>query len=180
MEDTSVNEAKKLFDANFFGTLEVTRACMPHLIKSCGIIVNISSVAGVLTVPFQGMYCAGKAALEAASEALRLEAAPYKVRVCIVEPGDTKTDFTQNRVWTDEARGSKYESVMKKSIEKMEHDEQNGAPPEAVAKVVCKMLHRKNPPVRRAVGASYKILLFLKRLLPDRLVMWILSLMYAK
>lgn len=179
VEDTSTDEAKSLFDVNFFGVLSTVRACMELLAESRGIIINISSVAGRLTIPFQSMYSAGKAAVEAASEALRMETKPYGVRVCIVEPGDTKTDFTQNRTWSEAARGSKYESRMKVSVKKMEHDEQNGAPPEAVAKTVYNMMCRKNPPVRRAVGFSYQLLLFLKRLLPDRLVLWILGKMYA-
>ena len=179
VEDTSAGEAQSLFDANFFGVLRTTRACMPLLAESCGIIVNISSVAGRLTIPFQSMYSAAKAAVEALSEALRMEAKPYGVRVCVVEPGDTKTDFTENRIWSEQAHGSKYESRMQASIKKMEHDEQNGAPPEAVAKAVYNMIARKNPPVRCTVGLSYKLLVFLKRLLPDRLVLWILGKMYA-
>ena len=179
VEDTSIEESKALFDALFFGSLRTVRAAFGLLSKSRGIIVNISSVAGVLSIPFQGMYSAGKAALEAASEALRMEAAPYGVRVCIIEPGDTKTEFTANRTYAKASEGSKYEAVMKKSVAKMEHDEQNGAPPEAVAKLVCKVLGKKKPPVRRAVGFSYQILVFLKRLLPDRLILWILGKMYA-
>lgn len=179
VQDTSDKEAKALFDANLFGTLTVIRKSFDLLAQNKGIIINISSVAGVLTVPFQGMYSASKAAMEAASEALRMEAAPYGVRVCAVEPGDTKTEFTQNRIWAQNAHGSKYEKTMKASIKKMERDEQNGVPPQKVAQTVYKMIKRKNPPVRRAVGFSYQLLVFLKRLLPERFVLWILRKMYA-
>ena len=179
IEDTSREEVAKLFEANFFGSLNVIRAATPLLSQSNGIIINISSVAGVLTIPFQGMYSASKAAMEAISEALRMEVKPFGVRVCIIEPGDTKTEFSRNRISVQNSRGSKYENTMKASIEKMERDEQNGAPAEDVAKLVCKMIKRKNPPMRKAVGFSYQTLVFLKRFLPDRLVLWILGKMYA-
>lgn len=179
IEDTSHEEVAKLFDANFFGTLNVIRASTALLIKNKGIIVNISSVAGVLTVPFQGMYSATKAAMEAISESVRMEIKPYGVRVCLIEPGDTKTEFTQNRILVKNSKGSKYEETLAASIDRMAKDEQNGAPPEDVSDLVFKMIKRKNPPMRKAVGFSYQILVFLKRFLPDRLVMWIIAKMYA-
>ena len=179
VEDTSAEEAKALFDANFFGYLSTIRAAFPFLEESRGIIINISSVAGVLTIPFQSMYSAGKAAVEAVSEALRMEVKPRGVRVCVVEPGDTKTGFTDSRIFTEKSKNSHYAERMKASVARMEHDERNGVPPEKVADVVYKMIKKQNPPVRRAVGFSYKLLLFLKRLLPDRLVLWILGKMYA-
>ncbi len=179
VEDTSAKEAMWQFDVNYFGMLRTVRAFFDMLMKKEGIIINVSSVAGVLSIPFQGQYSASKAALEAASEALRMEVKPYGVRVCLVEPGDTKTEFTQNRTWSEAAEGSRYEKTMKASIQKMEHDEQNGVSPAKVAEVVWKMMQKKNPPVRKAVGLSYQILIFLKRLLPDKLVLWILGKMYA-
>ncbi len=179
VEDTSHEEELKLFDVNFFGPLRVMRASLDLLKKNKGIIVNISSVAGILSIPFQSGYSAGKAAMEAVSEALRMEIKPFGVRVCLVLPGDTKTEFTRNRIMVKKASDSIYEKRMMSSIEKMEHDEQNGAPPEDVAKVVCNMIKRKNPPIRKVVGFSYQLLVFLKRFLPDRLVLWILGKMYA-
>ncbi len=179
VEDTSTKEAMWQFNVNYFGVLTTVRAFFELLMTKRGIIINISSVAGVLSIPFQGQYSASKAALEAATEALRMEAKPYGVRVCLVEPGDTKTEFTQNRVWAEAAQGSRYEKTMKASVEKMEKDEQNGVSPDKVADVVVKMINKKNPPVRSTVGFSYKLLVFLKRLLPDRLVLWILGKMYA-
>ena len=80
VEDTSHEEAHALFDANFFGPLRVIRESLPQLKKGRGTIINISSVAGILTIPFQSKYSASKAAVEAVSEALRMEVAPYGVR----------------------------------------------------------------------------------------------------
>ncbi len=179
IEDTSHTEAKILFDTNFFGTLSTIRSAVNLLREAHGIIINISSVAGILYIPFQGIYSASKAAMEAISESLRMELAPDDVRVCLIEPGDTQTDFAGNRKWVKKAVGSRYESRLKASIDKMEKDELNGASPEKAAKLIYKMIHKKNPPVRRAVGFSYQLLLFLRRFFPDRVIVWILGKMYA-
>jgi len=179
VEDTSYEEMQFQFETNFFGSMQMTNACLNMLRDSKGIVVNVSSVAGVLSVPFQGMYSASKAALEAATEALRMEVKADGIRVCMIEPGDTKTEFTSNRVMVQNAADSRYKDVMESSIKKMEKDEQNGTPPKTAAKLVCKMIDKKNPPVRRAVGFSYQVLVFLKRILPDKLVLWLIGKMYA-
>jgi short-subunit dehydrogenase len=97
----------------------------------------------------------------------------------MIEPGDTKTEFTSNRVMVQKAADSRYKDIMTASVQKMEKDEQNGTSPQTAAKLVYKMINKKNPPVRRAVGFSYQFLVFMKRLLPDKLILWILGKMYA-
>jgi len=178
VEDTSLEEAKAQFDVNFFGALNVSRAAIPELVKTKGIIVNIGSVAGSLPIAFQGMYSASKAALASLSATMRLELAGDGVRVCLVEPGDTRTGFTKSRTFAKGCEDSRYRERMKKSVSRMERDERNGAPPRKVAKVVWSMMRRKNPPVRRSVG-YYELLLFAKRLLPVRVVLWVLGKMYG-
>jgi short-subunit dehydrogenase len=179
IEDTSHEEALAQFDTNFFGVMRTIRYATKYLVETKGIIINISSVAGLLSIPFQSMYTASKAALEALSETLKMELKQDGVRVCLVEPGDTKTSFTDNRIWAQNAKNSRYKERLIASIEKMEKDERNGAPPEKVAKTVCRMIKKKNPPIRRVVGFSYQFLVFLKRFMPDRLVIWALTKLYA-
>lgn len=178
LEDLAPDEANYQFDTNFFGALNMCREALPELRKTKGIIINISSVAGILSIPFQALYSASKAALEAMSEALRLEVRPFGVRVCLVEPGDTRTSFTASRLVAANV-GAGYAERLKASVERMEKDEQNGAPPEAVAKVVCRLAGKKNPPVRKAVGFVYKLFLFANRLLPSRLKVWVIGLLYG-
>lgn len=181
IEDTSMEEAQKQFDINFFGTLRMIRHVLPVMRRQgWGKIIVIGSVAGVISIPYQSMYSASKFALEALVEALRHEAAPFGVKACLVEPGDTRTGFTSSRIIAGAAgKDSPYDSRFRKSLARMEHDEQNGAPPEDVARVVHRMILRKNPPVRRTVGFGYKAILILKRLLPSRLVEKLVGKLYA-
>jgi NAD(P)-dependent dehydrogenase (short-subunit alcohol dehydrogenase family) len=178
LEDLLPDESYYQFDTNFFGALNMCRAALPALKKTKGIIISISSVAGILSIPFQALYSASKAALEAMSEALRLEVKPFGVRVCLVEPGDTRTSFTSSRIVAANTSPD-YEERLKASVARMAKDEQNGAPPEAVAKVVCKLAGMKNPPVRKAVGFVYKLFIFANRLLPSRLKLWVIGLLYG-
>ncbi|KAJ5134308.1 hypothetical protein N7526_005673 [Penicillium atrosanguineum] len=94
--DTSIAEAKKLFDVNFFGALEMTQVFSPMLIKAEGCIVNNSSVGGRFPIPFIGTYQATKAALIQTSEVLRLEVAPLNVRVLTLITGGITTNFLAN------------------------------------------------------------------------------------
>ena len=178
VEDTSEEEALIQFRANFFGTHNMCRAALPALRESRGIIVNMSSVAGVLSIPFQAMYSASKAALEAMTQALRLEVRGMGVRVTLVEPGDTRTGFTQARVLTRN-QSERYRETLQNSVKRMEHDEQNGATAASVARVVCQLVHSKHPPVRKAVGVQYKLILLLNRFFPDFLREKIVALLYA-
>lgn len=178
IEETSDEEAFSQFDTNFFGIHRMCKSVLPIMrSQGKGLIVNIGSVAGLIAVPYQSMYSASKYAIEAFTDALRLEVKQFSIRAVVVEPGDTKTGFTDNRYFSE---GSKKSSYMgsKSSIDKMIHDELNGPGPEQIANIVVKLTTRKNPPVRVTVGFVYKVFAMLKRLLPSRLVEFILSKMY--
>lgn len=91
--DAGAEGLRAQFEVNVFAVMDLTQACLPLLLKSKGLIVNIGSVSGVLTTPFAGVYCASKAALHSLSDALRMELAPLGVRVLTVQPGAIDTGF---------------------------------------------------------------------------------------
>lgn len=181
VEDTTTDEAIRQFDTNFFGVHRMCRAVLPVMRKQRrGLIINISSVAGFVSIPFQSMYSASKYALEAMTEALRIETKPFGVKVVLVEPGDTKTGFTKSRCFAAAAdKDSDYRERFTKSINVMIKDETNGASPASIAKIVSKVVRMKSPPVRITVGMSYKMVAFLKRVVPARFAEFIISRIYA-
>lgn len=181
LEDTTVEEAKWQFETNFFGAFRMIRGVLPVMRKQGGgRIIVVSSVAGAISIPYQAMYSASKFALEGLVEALRLETAPFGLKASLVLPGDTKTGFTSGR---QVAQGAKaegpYSTMFKRSLARMEKDEMNGASPLLVAKTIHKVMQRRNPPVRVTVGIGYKAILFLKKLLPARIVELFVKLLYA-
>ena len=143
-----------------------------------GLIINIGSVAGVFSIPYQAMYSASKSAMKAYTEALRIEARDWGIRAVLVEPGDTRTGFTDNRYYTAESENTSYPRS-KSSIEKMEQDERSGKNPEIIARLTARLMNRKNPPVRVTAGLEYKIMVQLKRIVPDRFVEFMLRKLYA-
>ena len=179
IQHTSLQDVQKMFDVNLFGAFALTKALIPALRESKGMVINISSVAGVLTVPFQTFYSMSKSALNTFSEGLRMEVKPLGIRVVSVLPGDTKTGFTAAREKTL-SNDPAYQKRLEKSLARMEKDEQNGKSPLTVAKAVARLLKRKHPPVKVTVGFEYKLFIFLKKILPSRFVNWILFLMYAR
>lgn len=139
-----------------------------------GKIINISSVGGIMPLPYQAMYSATKAGVEVFSRALANELKPYNIKVCAVLPNDTKTGFTAARV----CEGANERA--RRSVEKMARDEQRGKSPKAVAKVIYKVAKRKNPPLRVSVGFVSKLEVFLSRLFSVRFVNYIIGKLYCK
>jgi short-subunit dehydrogenase len=181
VEDTSPEEALLQFDTNFFGVHRVIRQVLTIMRRQKkGLIVNISSVGALFPIPYQAMYVASKAAVEAMSGSLRNELRPFGIKVTVVEPGDVRTGFTKNRMFVKESgENSAYAEYCKKSVAVMEKDELNGPDPIVVARAVGKIIERKNPPVCVAVGMRYKLLTFMKRLVPKVFESFVVSKMYG-
>jgi short-subunit dehydrogenase len=179
IEDTPTETVASLFAVNVFGLHRVSQTMLPLLKLARGIILNIGSVAGDLTIPFQSFYSMTKASVATYSEALRQELRPFKVRVVNVKPGDTKSNFSNKRI-TILPTNSVYHDRVKRSLAVMEKDEKNGLPAITVYHVCKRLIKQKNPPIAVTVGLQYQIIQGLKWLLPPRLVQWLLYQMYGK
>jgi short-subunit dehydrogenase len=167
---------RKQMEVNYFGTLNAAQPCLTRMrARGNGLLIIIGSIAGRVSIPMQSQYSASKYALEAFTDAVRMEMKQYGVKACIIEPGDTKTGFTAARETQGDAG---YGSVLEKSVAKMAADEQNGRSPDSVAKVALALAARKNPPARVPVGLDYKALMVLLRVMPDSAKEFILSKMY--
>ena len=179
-ESTPADMTRKQMEVNYFGTLNAAQPCLTRMRRQGkGLLLVIGSIAGRVSIPMQSQYSSSKYALEAFTDAVRMEMRPFGVRASIIEPGDTKTGFTAARITQeiDEAFAA-YEEVLKKSIAKMAGDEQNGKDPDSVAKVALALAAKKNPPARVPVGIDYKALMVLLRFLPDRVKEAIISKLY--
>ena len=145
---------------------------------ACGhSIVGFCSIAGFISIPYQSSYSASKFALEALVQALRMETKPFGIQACLIEPGDTKTGFTGARKLCAQVQPC-YQAPMTAAISKMEQDEQQGKSPDTVAKTALKLAYCSHVPIRRAVGASYRTIRILCKLLPDRLAEFIVRRLY--
>jgi NAD(P)-dependent dehydrogenase (short-subunit alcohol dehydrogenase family) len=177
VEDTSIEEAKAQLETNFFGVLRVCRAVLPIMRRQgSGYIINISSLAGIVGLPFSGMYSASKFALEGVSESLRLETRRQGIRVVLVQPGDFRTNFPAARRFTKEsAVNETYREALERTRIAQEKEELHGPDPQSIALLVEKILRRRNPPLRYSIGLlSQRIVVPCKRLLPQRLFEWTL------
>lgn len=178
IEYASSEDINRIIDVNIKGVINVCKYAVPRLRKTKGKIINIGSVAGELTIPFQTFYSMSKVAVSTFTEGLGMELKPFGIKCTTVLPGDTKSSFHVNRKKT-EVIDELYGNRIKKSIERMEKDEQNGKDPITVARVIHKVLKKKNPPHKVTVGLTYKLFVFLKRILPLRFVNYILYKMYG-
>lgn len=179
VEDTAYADARAIFDVNFFGALNLIQAVVPVMRDSGGgTIINMSSVAGELSIPFQSFYSATKAAVLSLSQALRSEVAPFNIKVTALLPGDVKTDFTSSRR-KNAQNNPAYAGRVERSVAVMERDERGGLPPEAIARTAVRLANSKNPPVKASGGKKYALFLLLAKILPSRLVSYIIGKMYA-
>lgn len=174
VEETPLADAQAQLDVNFFGAVRVTKAVLPGMReRRDGCIVNVSSLMGLVALPFQAYYSASKFALEGWSEALRMEVAPFGIRVALIEPGDFRTGFTDAARRTGAATGSPYEAACTRAIETMEKSERGGAEPRQVAVLLHKIVKARSPRLRYAVGPWYQCWgVAARHVLPARLFEW--------
>jgi NAD(P)-dependent dehydrogenase (short-subunit alcohol dehydrogenase family) len=172
IEDTTVEEARSQFETNFFGMHRMCRAVLPHMrARGAGRIVNMSSLGGLVSVPFQAMYCASKFAVEAYTEALRMETRPFGIQVAMVEPGDFATRFTANRRLTAAStEESPYAERCRTAVRRMAEDESSNADIGPVVRAAVTAVEAHRPRLRYpAANALQRTLVALRPLLPQPL-----------
>ena len=181
IEFTDMQEAQRLFDTLFFGMVRMNRCVIPLMRQQGrGRIVNISSVAAPVPIPFQAYYSAGKAAINAYTMALANELRPFGVTVCAVMPGDIKTGFTAARHKIIDGDDI-YQGRIGRSVQRMEHDEQTGMDPAKVGRYIAAVASREGShhPLY-ATRIDYKFFVFLTKVLPARFLNWLIFQLYGK
>ncbi len=178
VECTEPADARAQLEVNFFGALNCIQAVLPAMrVQKSGCIINVSSVAASIAIPFQAFYSATKAAVNSLTLSLRNEVRPFGIRACAVQPGDVKTGFTAAR--KKSASGAEiYGNALAHAVEVMEHDEQNGMPPEAVARAICRAAGSKKPKALYTVGAQYRLFAFIAKVFPATLVNYLVGKIY--
>ncbi|MDO9153151.1 MAG: SDR family NAD(P)-dependent oxidoreductase [Paludibacter sp.] len=181
VEDSSSDEVKYQFETNFFGAVKTIQACIPVFrAQGYGKIIAVSSVAGIVPIPFQAFYSAGKSALLIFMQALALELQPFYIQCCSILPGDTKTGFTAARKYTiaSQSPHSVYGKKMKSSVGKMEKDEQNGMSPYVIANAILRQIEKKKMNTFVVPGFGYQLIVWLFNRLPVKLRLWVVGLLY--
>ena len=170
MEEIPTAEMKSHFDTNFFGPIEVMKAVLPQMrAQGDGLIINITSIAGYMGLPYRSMYSASKGALEIVTEALRMEVKAFGVQIANVAPGDFATNIASGRYHAPVIKGSAYETSYGESLRTMDEHVDAGSNPNEMAEAVYKIIQTKNPKIHYKVGAfMQKFSIVLKRILPDK------------
>lgn len=179
LETTKEAAYKKQFDVNVFGTVRQMQAVLPQMrTQGHGRILVLASVGGIVPIPYQSFYAASKSAIITLARSLDLEVKDWGIRVTVFCPGDIKTPFTAARE-TQTQTDSPYAKAELESIRRMEKDEENGLPVSSVAQALWRLAQQRKPKSQVVGGFVYKILVMANRLLPLRLVDFILGKMYA-
>ena len=169
-EESSIVLARSIFDTNFFGIVRMTRAVVPHMRRQGGgRIINIGSVLGLLPMPYMALYAATKHALEGYSESLDHELRTRGIRVSVIEPAYTKTQFDANVLEAD-SKLDEYREVRAALGKKLKEVLAAADEPSVVAEVVLEAASAARPKLRYTAGGVAKRLSVLRRFAPTRLV----------
>jgi short-subunit dehydrogenase len=171
VEDTPTEEMRKVFDTNLFGAIDVMKVVLPQMrIQKSGTIINITSIAGYMGLPFRGLYSATKGALELVTESVRMEVKNFGINVVNVAPGDFATNIAAGRYHTPVFEKSAYKEKYQENLDLMDAHVDGGMDPVEMAKVIFKIINTKNPKVHYKVGGFMeKFSIVLKRVLPDKM-----------
>lgn len=168
IEDTEVAEVRLQMETNFFGVVRTIHAVIPHMrSRGAGRIINVSSLAGMISLPFQAYYSASKFALEALNEALRIELSGTGIDSTNINPGDFKTGFTAARVFACQAKTGHNSKQLATTVGIYERDENNGADPSLVADLAVRLVTQPKVDVRYTIGRfDQRITALVKRVIP--------------
>lgn len=169
LEEIPMEEIKNNFDTNFFGPIALMKAVLPQMRQQkSGLIVNITSIAGYMGLPYRSVYSASKGALELITEALRMEVKSFGIQITNVAPGDFATNIAAGRFHAPIIQGSDYERAYGSILKTMDEHVDSGSNPNEMAEAVFQIIQEKNPRIHYKVGAfMQKFSIVLKRILPD-------------
>ena len=170
LEEIPMEEIKNNFETNFFGPIEVMKAALPQMrTQQSGLIINITSIAGYMGLPYRSVYSASKGALELITEALRMEVKSFGIQITNVAPGDFATNIAAGRFHAPVVQGSAYEKVYAGVLKTMDEHVDSGSNPNEMAEAIYQIIQNPHPRIHYKVGAFIqKFSIVLKRILPDK------------
>jgi len=171
IEETPTEEMRKGFETNFFGAIEVIKSVLPQMRKQgSGLILNVTSIAGYMGLPFRGIYSATKGSMEIVTEALSMEVKQFGINVVNIAPGDFATNIASGRYHTPVFKGSAYAKLYQSNLDLMDAHVDSGKDPIIMAHRILKIINDPNPKLHYKVGEyMQKFSIALKRILPDRI-----------
>lgn len=180
LEFCSIEDCQRQMDVNFMGMVRFVKEVVPVMrAQGGGKIICLSSIGGLMGLPFQGMYSASKFAIEGYCEALRMETRSFGIKVTVIEPGDFHTAFTSQRKSVADPEAYKVYKTYAASLSSIEKDETTGLTPDVLAKKISRIVRMKNPACSYVVSTMEQWLsTVLKRILPTRWFEAILSSYY--
>jgi NAD(P)-dependent dehydrogenase (short-subunit alcohol dehydrogenase family) len=170
LEEIPASEIKNNFETNFFGPIEVMKAVLPQMrTQKAGLIINITSIAAYMGLPYRSVYSASKGALELITEALRMEVKTFGIHITNVAPGDFSTNIASGRFHAPLIKDSAYEIPYGNTLKMMNEHVDSGSNPNEMAEAVYKIIQNPNPKIHYKVGVfMQKFSIVLKRILSDK------------
>ena len=169
LEEIPLTEIKNNFDTNLFGPIEMMQSVLPHMrAQRQGLIINVTSIAGYMGLPFRSIYSASKGALELITESLRMETKAFGIHITNVAPGDFATDIASRRFHAPVIQGSAYQQVYQQQLDMVNAHVDGGNNPIQMAEAIYQIIQTPQPKIHYKVGAfMQKFSIVLKRILPD-------------
>ena len=170
IEEIPDAEIQRNFETNFFGPIRVIKAVLPQMrIQNSGLIINVTSIAGYMGLPYRGVYSASKGALELITEAFRMEIKDFNVHMTNVAPGDFATNIAVGRYHAPVLENSPYKKSYGDTLRLMDAHVNGGKDPRLMATAIYKIINTPQPKIHYKVGEfMQKFSIVLKRLLPDK------------
>jgi short-subunit dehydrogenase len=171
IEDTPTEQMRNVFNTNLFGAIDVMKWVLPQMrLQKSGTIINVTSIAGYMGLPFRGVYSSSKGALELISEATSMEVKSFGIKVANVAPGDFATNIAAGRYHTPVFENSAYKENYQANLNLMDAHVNDGMNPIKMAEKVFEIINTENPKIHyKVAGFMEKFSIVLKRILPDKM-----------